>query len=239
MNELMKRVIDAHGGLDRLHQFQTVSAEIVTGGALWPLKGLIQDSAPRKMTVSLHEQFASVQPFGQPDWRTNFRADRIAIETIDGKLVMERIHPREAFKDHVMNTPWGPLDRAYFNGYALWTYLTTPFFMALPGFKVNEIASITEDAEEWQGLRVRFPDQFASHCRDQDFYFGPDMLIRRHDYHVDIAGSFPAAQYIDQIVDVQGFKMPTRRRAYLRGPDSKPVRDLLLVSIDLSNLAFS
>jgi hypothetical protein len=31
------------------------------------------------------------------------------------------------------------LDRAYFNGYALWTYLTTPFLFALPGFGVDEI----------------------------------------------------------------------------------------------------
>jgi hypothetical protein len=32
--------------------------------------------------------------------------------------------------------------------------------------------------------------------------------------------------------------MPTRRRAYVRGPDLKPVRDLLMVSIDLSEYSF-
>ena len=34
-------------------------------------------------------------------------------------------------------------------------------------------------------------------------------------------------------------KMPTRRRAYLRGPDLKPVRDLLMVAIHLSGFSFS
>jgi hypothetical protein len=86
---------------------------------------------------------------------------------------------------------------------------------------------------------VQFPQHIATHCAVQDFYFGPDLLLRRHDYQVDVAGGFPAAQYIDGYVDVQGLQMPTRRRAYLRGPDGKAVRDLLLVSIDFSSYSFA
>jgi len=48
-----------------------------------------------------------------------------------------------------MNTPWDPLQRAYFNGYALWTYLTTPFLLAMNGVGVEEI-------EPWKkGLEKR------------------------------------------------------------------------------------
>src|SRR5262249_45329791 len=144
MNELLKHVLEAHGGLARWNEFSTVHAQIVTGGGLWALKGLIQDAAPREMTVSLREEVASVTPFGQPNWRTNFRPERVAIETLDGEVVREQKNPRASLDGHTMNTPWDPLHRAYFNGYALWTYLTTPFFMALPGFEVREIDSITD-----------------------------------------------------------------------------------------------
>jgi hypothetical protein len=239
MNDLLKNALEAHGGLARWNKFTTLRVQIVTGGGLWALKGLIQDAAPRQMTVSLREELASVTPFGQPNWRTSFRPERLAIETLDGEVVRERENPRASFDGHTMNTPWDPLHRAYFNGYALWTYLTTPFFMALPGFEVREIDPITEGKEVWRGLRARFPSQYASHSEEQDFYFGGDFLLRRHDYHVDVAGSFPAAQYVDQIVEAQGLKMPTRRRAYLRGPDLKPVRDLLMVAIDLSDFSFT
>ena len=51
---------------------------------------------------------------------------RVAIEKLDGRLVAERSHPRESFAGHELATPWNPLQRAYFNGYALWTYLTGP-----------------------------------------------------------------------------------------------------------------
>lgn len=238
MNEFVKAVLAAHGGLERFRQFNTVSVEVVSGGGLWPLKGLIMDSMPRRQTVSLHEEFASVTPFGQPNWRTNFRPERVAIETTDGEIVKELADPRAAFDGHTMNTPWNPLHRAYFNGYAMWTYLTSPFLLAMPGFEVEEIAPIEEEGEQWRGLRVRFPQHIASHSEYQDFYFGPDLLLRRHDYHVDVAGDFPAAQYIDGHIEVQGLMMPTRRRAYVRGPDMKAVRDLLMVSIDFNGYKF-
>ena len=38
-----------------------------------------------------------------------------------------------------MRTSWDPLHRAYFNGYALWTYLTTPFLLAMDGHEAGEI----------------------------------------------------------------------------------------------------
>nr|ALV86499.1 hypothetical protein [uncultured bacterium 20] len=199
----------------------------------------MQDSDPREQTARLHEEWASVVPFGRPDWRTAFTRDRIRIETTTGELVSERSSPRASFDGHVMNTPWDPLHRAYFNGYAMWTYLTTPFLLAMPGFEVVEIEPWREGDETWRGVRARFPESIASHSREQDFYFGDDFLLRRHDYHVDVAGGFPAAQYVSDIVEVDGIRFPTKRRAYLRGPDLRPVRDLLMVSIDLSDFRFA
>jgi hypothetical protein len=109
----------------------------------------------------------------------------------------------------------------------------------MPGFEITEIASWQEGAERWRGLRVRFPDEIASHSKEQDFYFGEDFLLRRHDYHVDIAGGFPVAQYVGDVVTVDGLRFPMKRRAYMRAPDLKPVRDLLMVAIDFNNFRFT
>jgi hypothetical protein len=138
-----------------------------------------------------------------------------------------------------MRTSWDPLHRAYFGGYALWTYLNTPFLLALDGFALREIEPWREGAEIWRGLRATFPATIASHSTEQDFYFGPDMLLRRHDYAVDIAGSFAAAQYISDPLEVDGIRIPTKRRAYLRDDDLSPLHDALMVTIDLSDFRFS
>lgn len=239
MNDLVARVIAAHGGLDRWNSFQKVTATVVAGGGLIPMKGLADSPIPRDRTVMLHEEVSFISPFGQPDWHMVFTPNRVMIQTAMGELVSERSDPRAAFKGHVLETVWDLLHRAYFNGYAIWTYLTTPFFLAMPGFEVTEIAPWQEGEETWRGLRVRFPDTIASHSKEQDFYFGDNFLLRRHDYHLEIAGGTPVAQYVYDIVEADGIRFPTKRRAYVRGSQLQPIHDLLLISLDLSNFRFT
>ena len=179
MNELLARILDAHGGTDRWNGYAKVEATIVSGGGLFPLKGVPQDPNPRRMTVWLHEERSSVFPFGAPDQRTMFTPERIAIEKVDGTLVAERRAPRDSFAGHQMNTPWDPLHRAYFNGEALWTYLTTPFLLAMDGVRVEETEPWQEGAETWRVLRAYFPGWVETHCLVQDFFFGGDLMLRR------------------------------------------------------------
>lgn len=238
MADLLQRVLDAHGGLDRWRGVTRARAVIRSGGALWGMKGLVQDPHPREMTVTLHEEWASVRPFGAADQKTDFTPGRIAIEKLDGTVVAERRDPRTSFAGHEETTPWDPLHRAYFNGYALWTYLTTPFLMALPGFRTTEINPIRDRGETWVGLRAEFPPELASHSQHQEFYFGDDHLLRRHDYRVDVAGGFKGVHYVHDFVEVDGFQVPTRRLAYRAGDDDRPLMDTPMVSIDLSDIAF-
>jgi hypothetical protein len=236
--ELLEQVLNAHGGLERWNSFNMVRASIVTGGSLWGMKGLTQDSAPRQMSVWLHEQRASVMPFGAPDKRTAYSPGRIAIETTSGQVVAERADPRASFAGHGETTPWDPLQRAYFNGYALWSYLTMPFLLTLPGVRVEELAPWEEGSQRWRRLRVHFPDSVATHCPVQDFYFGADFLLRRHDYQVDVSASMPAAQYMHDYIEAQGLRMPGKRRAYRRDEQGRAIEAQLLVSIDISDLRY-
>ncbi|MGY4223240.1 hypothetical protein ACVMIH_000601 [Bradyrhizobium sp. USDA 4503] len=239
MLALLNDILDAHGGLARWNALSRVTATIVTGGELWGIKGLIQDQNPRQMTVWLHEQRASVQPFGAPDQRTAYSPSRIAIEKTDGTLVAERQDPRDSFADHQKTTPWDGLHRAYFNGYALWTYLTTPFLLSLEGVGITEMPAWHEGPERWHRLRARFPAGLATHSTEQDFFFDSTLRLRRHDYAVDVAGSFPAAQLVHDYGEACGIRFPTKRRAYQRDQDERVIRDPLMVSIDLSEFRFS
>lgn len=239
MSELLAKIVDAHGGIDRWRSFTRVDATIVSGGGLFPLKGVPQDATPRRMTVWLHEERSSVMPYGAADQRTMFTPDRIAVEKLDGTLVAERHAPRDSFAGHQMNTPWDPLHRAYFNGEALWTYLTTPFLLAMDGVRVDETEPWRQGSETWRVLRAQFPGSIETHCLVQDFFFGDDLKLRRHDYYVNIAGGFAAAQLTSAYVDANGIRLPSMRRAYARGSDRRPIREMLLVSIDISEVQFS
>jgi hypothetical protein len=239
MNELLASILDAHGGLARWREYERVDATIVSGGGFFPLKGVTQDSSPRRMTARLHEEHASLMPYGAPDQRGVFTPDRVTIEKLDGTLLAERRAPRDSFAGHQMHTPWDPLHRAYFNGEALWTYFTTPFVLAMDGVQVEEAEPWREGSESWRCLRAYFPGSIDTHSHVQEFYFGEDLLLRRHDYRVNIAGGFAAAQLTSQYIEADGIRLPTRRRAYTRGPDGQPITDMLMVYIDISDVSFS
>jgi hypothetical protein len=117
------------------------------------------------MTVWLHEERFSVLPYGTPDQRTMFTPAEIAIEKLDGTLVTRRRAPRDSFAGHQMSTPWDPLHRAYFNGEALWTYLTTPYLLAMEGVRVEETESWREGTEIWRVLRAYFPGSIETHIQ--------------------------------------------------------------------------
>jgi hypothetical protein len=238
MNGLLADVLEAHGGLARWNGYSRARATIVSGGALWGMKGVPQDATPRLMRVELHRQWASVSPYGAPDQLTDYTPDRIAIVKADGALVAERRDPRAHFEGHRLASPWDALDRAYFNGYALWTYLTTPFLLASPQVTTTEEAPWREGEESWRVLRAEFSPEIATHNPVQRFYFGDDGLLRRHDYEVEIAGGLVSAQMVGDYVEADGLMLPTRRRAYLQGPDGRPAPVSLMVSIDLSDIHF-
>ena len=52
VNELLARILDAHGGMNRWNGYNKVEATIVSGGGLFALKGASQDSTPRRMTLT-------------------------------------------------------------------------------------------------------------------------------------------------------------------------------------------
>jgi hypothetical protein len=239
MNKLLSKILDAHGGMDRWNAYEKVEATIISGGGLFALKGMRQDSDPRRMTVWLHEERSSVHPFGAPDQRTMFTPERIAIEKLDGTLIGERRAPKDAFIGHRMSTPWDPLHRAYFNGEALWTYLTTPFLLAMDGVHVEETGPWREGMETWRVLRAFFPGSIETHSLIQDFFFGEDLLLRRHDYQVNISDGFAAAQLTSDYTEADGIRLPTKRRAYTRSPGRLPIPEMLMVSIDISAIRFT
>jgi len=238
-SELLQKALEVHGGLDRWKCFASIQATIVTGGRLFDMKGTPQDTTPRRITVATQREWASVAPFGADDQVTDFTANRIAIEKLDGTIVKGRLHPSEHAEGEAVDAPWDALDQAYFNGYALWTYLTTPFHFAMPGFVAEEIDPWREEDELWRGLRIICPPNIASHSKRQDFYFDPDFLLRRHDYHVEASSGFAAAQYAFDSVIVQGITLPTKRRACMRDECLLPIHDRLMVSIDLSDISLS
>src|SRR5580698_10313963 len=100
----------------------------------------------------------------------------------------------------------------------------------------KEISPIQVDHETWRRLKVTFPNRVKSHTREQISCFGPDGLIRRHDYTVDILGGATGLNFASEYRDVDGIIVATRRRIYAYEGDYQIVKEPVLVSIDLEGV---
>src|SRR5215469_5662353 len=72
-----------------------------------------------------------------------------------------------------------------------------------------------------------------------DFCFGPDGLLRRHDYTVDVLGGAPGFNYASDYRDVDGIIFPTKRRVYADEGDYEFVKEPLLVKIDMAEITLA
>jgi hypothetical protein len=235
VTELLNLAVKAHGGLERWNKVKSIQVAASITGAIWYVKGKGDFLKNVVLTAETRNERLTVDFPGQ-NKRAIFTPSRIVIETVNGTLIEARDNPEESFAGQQRETPWDDIHVTYFVGEALWTYLNTPFLYTRPGFTSEEISSIQVDTETWRRLKITFPDSVKSHTREQISCFGPDGLLRRHDYTVDILGGATGLNYASDYRDVDGIIVPTKRRVYAYEGDYQLVKEPLLVAIDMGEI---
>lgn len=238
MNELLNLAVKAHGGLERWNKVKSVKVAASITGAIWFVKSKGDALKNVVMTVETKKE-QLIMDFPGQDKRSIFEPARIVIEKTDGTTIDARNDPEKSFEGHQRETPWDDIHVAYFSGEALWTYLNTPFLYTHEGFATEEISSIQVEGQTWRRLKVTFPDTVKSHTREQISCFGPDGLLRRHDYTVDILGGATGLNYASNYRDIDGIIVPTTRRIYAYEGDYQLVKEPLLVAIDMSEITLA
>lgn len=237
MTELLDVAVEAHGGLDRWNQLNSIKAKLTVAGAIWEFKqkpGLLTDVT---FESGIHDQQQVVyRDFAGKGNQSVFRPDKLFVRNEKGEVLWTRDNPRNAFDD---TSPWDELNVAYFSSYATWNYLTQPFTYTLPGFVTAEVDPRIENGETWRALKITYPTNVAGHSREQTSYFGNDGLLRRHDYTVDILGGATGANYPSDYREVSGIMVPAKRRIYARDAKGNQVLEPLLVSIDIAEISFN
>lgn len=236
MSDLLDMAIAAHGGWEAWRRLRKLTAQLSIGGSMWQVKGWPDAFAQVEVSIDPHRQHTEFVPFLQPGRRGVYEPDATATVAGSGEIIERRERPRQAFEGHALATRWDSQNLLYFAGYALWTYLTTPFLFRLPGFRAVEVEPWDESGETWRRLKVTFPPEVASHSAEQVFYFDSSGLLRRHDYSVEIMGGTSSANYASRPKAFGGLIFPTKRRVHAIGPGNRPLLDRVAVAIDIHGL---
>jgi hypothetical protein len=208
----LERLLDAYGGLALWRNLKHVTlCQDSLGGPLPAVKGLGRTfPAPRVIRVDPVRRIAEFYDYPQPGHRAIFAAGSVQIIDANGSAVLERSRYRECFRGLRKYRRWSPADAAYFFGYALTTYLGTPFILC----------DYATDVREWKGgvrVSAEFPAIFDTHSRRQTFWFDRDGLLVRHDYRADVVGWWATGSHITADYEiVSGLPVARRRDVYVR-----------------------
>jgi len=235
---LLDVAIEAHGGLARWNKVSSIKIDVSITGAIWYVKGQPDVLRNIVMVVDTEREQVTSSFVGQ-DRTTVFEPGRVVVRRTDGTILETKDDPEASFEGQAADTPWTAIQVAYFSGEALWTYLNTPFLYAEVRFGKEEIGPIDVDGETWRRLKVTFPAAIKSHTREQIFCFGPDGLLRRHDYAVDILDGATGLNYASDYREVDGLMFATKRRVYAYEGDYQLVPEPLLVAVDINQITLA
>ena len=233
--ELLQKVLAAHGGEDRWGQVSALRIQVRCGGAALAAK--LQRRTYRRYEALVDPRTPRVRFSPFKDGSGVFTPERVWIETAPGTVGRDRIDPRGFFPSPRRHLFWDDLDVLYFGGYAMWNYLCTPFLWLSEGFELSEGDPWQKAGEIWRTLKVRFPAGFPTHNTEQIFYIDDRGLIRRHDYTAEVISPYARAVHdCSQHREFGGFVFPTQRRVYPRRADNRPLPFPTLIWIDIDHV---
>ncbi len=238
---LLDQVLVAHGGSDRWRTVDSLRARVRFGGAAFKLRLAEPQPADRWIEISVREPRSILHDYPETGQRGVFTPAKVWIEAADGTVLRSLENPRAVLlRSRRRQLWWDDLDLLYFAGYAIWNYLQGPFLLLRNGVETRELEPWNENGETWRRLAVRFHHSIPTHSAEQVFYYGPDLLQRRHDYLPDVYAPWArAAHYTSEYRDFAGLRLPTRRRVVPRGADEGAASGPVLVWIEMDEIVFS
>jgi hypothetical protein len=241
MDDLLARVLEAHGGLENWDRVTGLTAKLSLGGPFWELRGWPDVYAGQTVTLETQREHIAFTPFTAPDRTPVLDVDpeRVSIQTSDGKVVEERMVPRASFPSDFddFKTTWDAVQVAYFTSAATWNYLTAPFVFTYPGVTANEIEPWHENGDTWRRLAVTFPPANANHNPHQVFYYDDEQfMLRRMDYSPDVTGNPRIAHYTHDPKTFDGFVFPTRRCVHLHDAAGNADQSFAPITLDVEQV---
>jgi hypothetical protein len=238
MSDLLEAVVGAHGGLDSWRKVSRLVVTASLGGPFWALKGG-RDLAVETVTVDPRAVSVELAPYPEAGYRSVLlggQRDRLEIWEDGGRVVESRDLPRRSFPPAGdVQAPWDRVQVAYFASCGMWTYFTLPFLFTGDGVLATEIEPWTEGGQTWRRLAVRYPAGTPVLDLKQTYYFDGDFMLRRMDYHPDVANA-PAAHYTTGHRSFGGLVFPTHREIHVYDGKGSVDKALTLITVDVADV---
>jgi len=232
---LLDEVIEASGGMARWNSLRRFTLQLSLGGTLFsPLcrADCLKEVVAEGSTGSQSVRFIG---FARSTNCAFYQPDSVTIESVEGKTLRTWQNPLKAFSDRSTDGRWDELQLVFFCGFSVWNFLTTPFLLAHPDVRVEELPPQREQAQLWRRLQAVFPPSITTHSSSQMFYFDEQALQRRTDH--DLLG-VKVAHYSWAHQVFSGIMVPTLRRSLPLRSDGTVTPGPSLLDVEVFDASF-
>ena len=232
---LLDEAIEVCGGLARWNRLKRFTLQLSIDGDLISrangsarFKDIVAEGCTRNPLVRL-------TGFAGPGECGVYLPDRVTVEDPDGHVVRTWHDPHLAFQRDAKDTSLDELHLLFLCGFSIWNDLTTPFVLAHPDVKTEELPPWREQNQLWRRLKAEFPPSFVTHSREQTFYFDAESLQRRADRHLF---GLKVADYSWAHQEFGGIVVPTLRRSSPLEPDGSVDAKSSFIDVEIFDAAF-
>lgn len=216
--DLVETSIRAHGGWDAWKGLEVIRLEpAFLRGLLPAVKGYGRTfGLPRSFEARPHRGVVMLEGFPDPETTGVYEAGVVSL--VDAKTtetLIGSIGHRKTLAGSARRRRWTPLDALYFLGYAMLHDHSVPFTLGEAAFV--SMRTVTSRGETLAAIELDFPPARETHCVTQTVYFGPEGLVRRNDFVVEIVSPLAkVCQLWEDYEPASGFRLPMRRRVTAR-----------------------
>jgi hypothetical protein len=114
MTDLLDLAIEAHGGLSRWRDVESIDFRTTAGGGLWEAKRHSMGLKNVAVHLHAHQPAVAIAPFVDQATTGHFRPDSVWLETPGDGVTYGLSEPRKSFDGHDLTTPWTDLQTLYF-----------------------------------------------------------------------------------------------------------------------------
>jgi hypothetical protein len=105
VDDLLSRVLDAHGGLERWSAVNTLTTRLSVGGPFWVRRGFPDAFLEETLEIDARREHAVFTPWIAPDQSLTFDVapERVTLQAADGQTVDSRTDPRSSYPRYEHN----------------------------------------------------------------------------------------------------------------------------------------
>ncbi len=232
---LLDDAIEASGGLARWNGLRRFTLHLSIEGTLFSRFGQSGRFKDLVAEGSIYTQSVRFTGLTGPEHSALYEPDCVTIESLDGKVLRTWDHPSLTLPSNGKDPLSDEQHLVFFCGFSIWNYLTTPFLLAHPHVKVEELTPWHEHGQVWRRLRAWFPPDIVTHSSEQIFYFDETGLQRRTDH--DLFGN-AVAHYSWAHQAFSGIVVPTLRRSLMRAADGTVIAKPAPIDVEIFDASF-